>query len=173
MKRQKTIIRDFFQDYRKAKFESTLFSWMVAALLALSIVFVTQDVDTRGLMASVSNIAQNVSYDADLTLQTTGDMSFHIVVWKTMQKVDKLSFLVITDPEKITSLASNDQAVLVETVGPGLWSVSRIYQAETLYPGDVTLALSVNGSLMTAPVTLSDSYFESAGMRYDLTSKGK
>jgi hypothetical protein len=90
-----------------------------------------------------------------------------------MQKVDKLSFLVITDPEKITSLASNDQAVLVENVGPGLWSVSRIYQAETLYPGDVTLALSVNGSLMTAPITLSDSYFESAGMRYDLTSKGK
>lgn len=53
---------------------------MVAALLALSIVFVTQDVDTRGLMASVSNVAQNVSYDADLTLQTTDEMSFHIVI---------------------------------------------------------------------------------------------
>lgn len=146
---------------------------MVATLFALSIVFVTQDVDTRGLMASVSNVAQNVSYEADLNLETQGDKIFKMVIGKTMQKVDKISFLVITDPEKVTSLSANDKTVLVESVGPGLWNVSRIFQAETLYPGTVAVELTANTSLTSIPVAISDSSFESAGMRYHLTSQGK
>lgn len=146
---------------------------MLAILFSLSIVFVTQDVDTRGLMASVANVAQNQVFDADLTLQIANDQTLKVVVGKTMQKVDKIGLLIISDPEKITSLSASNPAVLIEPMGGGLWIVTRLYQAETLYPGDTALELTVDGNLTQVPVTLSDSYFESAGMRYSLSNKGR
>lgn len=173
MRKQKKLpLRDFFSDYNHAKIQSTVLSVMFALLLSVSAVMVTQDVDTRGLMASVSNVASQKTYDADLVLEAQSGGNLDIVIGSEIRSPEKLSFTVLSDPEKLTSLTTTDTRAQITSLAPGAYVVTLILTGENIYPG--TKLLSLHATINPSDsIGLVDTTFESAGVSYDLTSKGK
>ncbi len=172
MRKQKAPLRDFFSEYNHTKIRSTVLSAMFALLLSVSFVMVNQGVDTRGLMASVSSIANEKHYDADVILETQSGWMIDIVFGSLARSVDSLTFTILSDPEKFTSLMTGDSRVQITSQDPGVYTVTMSLEGEDIYPGTKILTLR---AMMDASVsiTLADTTFESAGLKYNLTSKGK
>ena len=171
MKKQTLPLRDFFRDYNRSKLRGLALSGVFAALLSVSFVMVIQGVDTRGLMASVANVANPESYDADIFLQDTNG-GLDVMMGRQADAVDALTFTILSDPERLTTLETDDNQAQIMSVAPGVYSVTVRLSHETLYPG--TRVLTLRTSLdPKVSVNLSDTVFESNGMKYNLTNKGR
>ncbi len=171
MQKQKKKVTDFFREYEHSRFQSTILSCMFAGIISLSVIFIMKDVDTRGLLASVSSIANEKTYDADIISSSSSWMLD--IVWGTRaEKVDKVTLTLLGDPEKFITLSSKDPSVLIEENAPGFYIVSRIFWGESIFPGTTIFSLST-GDVTSSPIVPSDATFESDGMKYNLTSKGR
>ncbi len=118
MRKQRAPLRDFFSEYNHTKTRSTILSLMLAFLLSVSAVMITQDVDTRGLMASVSQIAGEKQYEADVVLESQADDTLSVVFGSLAQSVDSLSFTLLADPEKFTSLTTDNASAKIDNREP-------------------------------------------------------
>lgn len=172
MKTQKPPLRDFFADYNNAKIRTTVLSTMFAVLLSLSAVMVTQWVDPRGLMASVSNVANQKVYPADLVLESWENGKIDIVYGSTAQAVDTITFTLLSDPEKLTSLSASDIRTTIVSKDPGMYEINLRLAHENIYPGTKLITLETNAPSETS-IAIVDTSFDSAGMKYSLTSKGR
>ncbi len=172
MRKQKKVpLRDFFTEYNHTKTRGIVISSMLAVLLSVSFVMVTQDVDTRGLMASVSNIANEKHYDADVVLESAWTGIIDVVFGSTARNVDSFSFTILSDPEKLTSLTTNDARATITLLSPGAYSVTMKLSGEDIYPGTSIVSLQT-GINSKQNIALLDTFFESAWLKYNLTSKG-
>ncbi len=133
---------------------------------------VTQEVDTRGLMASVSSVANQKTYDADLILETSTAGNIDIVIGSEIRAPESLTFTLVSDPEKFTSLTTTDPRAEITTLAPGAYTVRVKLTGENIYPGAKLLSLQAAMDPAVS-IGLVDTTFESAGVSYDLTSKGK
>ena len=166
MKKTKATFSDFFARYHKANFERIIFSFGIALVFSFAFVsFIHGGIDSRGLMASVAQVA-DTRYGADIVLERTADGA-DIVLGTSATNVSNISLTLLSDPEKLLLVKGSDALV---QGGSGVYQISRSYKNETLSPGTVIarLVFSQNG---TAPVTMSDAILESDGVQYNLTSK--
>ncbi len=168
MKKTKATFSDFFARYHKANFERIIFSFGIALVFSFAFVsFIHGGIESRGLMASVAQIADS-RYGADIVLERTTDGA-DIVLGTSATDVSTISLTLLSDPEKLIWLTSSDALI---QGGNGVYQISRAYKNETLSPGTVIahLVFSQNG---TAPVTISDTVLESDSVKYNLTSEVK
>jgi hypothetical protein len=172
MRKQKAPLRDFFSEYNHTKIRSTVLSAMFALLLSVSFVMVNQGVNTQGLLASVSSIANEKHYDADVILETQSGWMIDIVFGSLARSVDSLTFTLLSDPEKFTALATWDGRVQIVNQDGGVYMVTMSLSGEDIYPGTKVLTLR---AMMDPSVNIAlvDTTFESAGLKYNLTSKWK
>ncbi len=131
---------------------------------------ITQDVDTRGLMASVSQIAGEKQYEADVVLESQADDTLSVVFGSLAQSVDSLSFTLLADPEKFTSLTTDNASAKIDNREPWMYVVTMKFNGENIYPGTKVISLKLPKVMSIA---LVDTTFQSAGLTYNLTSKGK
>ncbi len=118
MRKQKIPLRDFFSEHSHAKVRGTILSVMFALVLSVSAVMVTQDVDTRGLMASVANVANQRTYDADLILEAQTGGIIDIVIGSEIRSPERVTFTLLSDPEKFTSLTTKDTRAEIVAIAP-------------------------------------------------------
>lgn len=134
MKKQKLPLRDFFAEYNHAKIRSMILSVTFALVVSASVIVYTQDIDTRGLMASVSNVANQKTYPADLILESSQDGVLDVIFGSKAESVDSLTFTLLSDPEKLTSLTTDDSRVTLTSIAPGAYTVTVQLARSPLYP---------------------------------------
>lgn len=118
-------------------------------------------------MASVSEIAQP-QYDADIVMKRVGD-TVSIIMGKSAQKVDTISMRLLSNPADTLALTPSAGTVVDETEGVYLYV--RSYGSEDVTAGTVIATFA--GIPSDAPIALTDTEFESDGVKYSLTSKGE
>jgi hypothetical protein len=123
--------------------------------------------DTRGLMASVAQIAQP-QYDADIVMERKGD-TIRLIMGKTAQKVDTISLRFLSNPADTLMLIPNAGTIVDET--EGVYFFVRSYDSRDVAAG--TIIASFSDIPSDAPIALTDTEFESGGVKYSLTSKGE
>jgi hypothetical protein len=167
MQNKYTNFSDFFDRYHRARTQM----YVIPALLGMAIAFGTVSMahtgDMRGLMASVAQVAQP-QYDADIVMERRGD-SVVLIMGKTAQKVDTISFRLLSNPADAIVFAPSAGTIVDETEGAYLFV--RSYGSEDIVSG--TVIATFPGIDAKSPIALTDAEFTSEGKRYSLTSKGE
>ncbi len=106
--------------------------------IAFGLVSMSHTSDMRGLMASVSEIAQP-QYDADIVMKRVGD-TVSIIMGKSAQKVDTISLRLLSNPADALVLTPSAGTVVDETEGAYLYV--RSYASEDITTGTVIVTFS-------------------------------
>jgi hypothetical protein len=165
MKNKAPESSDFFDRYRRARMFAYILPGFFGAFIALWLVSMTHTSDTRGLMASVAQIAQP-QYGADIVMERNGD-TIRLIMGKTAQKVDTISLRFLSNPADALVFIPSTGTVVDEAEGVYLYV--RLYGSEDVTAGTVIATFS--GVPSDAPIALTDTEFESGGVKYSLTSK--
>jgi len=134
--------------------------------IAFGLVSMSHTGDMRGLMASVSEIAQP-QYDADIVMERKGD-TLTLIMGKEAQKVDTVSFRLLSNPADGIVFVPSIGTIIDETEGSYLFV--RSYSSEDLSIG--TVIVSFSGIPQDAPVAITDTEFVSWWVRYSMRVKG-
>lgn len=173
MKKTQKIQTDFFALYRSSQIRKYFFSTSIAVFFAF--VFVSSIngwIDTRGLMASVASVTEAPRLEADLIMKREWE-KLVFTFWANAKKVDRIEFLLLSDPTKFRSLSSNDSNVTVTGQWEiGTYRVSIDLQGNNIASG-MQVATLIAGIDAGVPIAITDSEFISEWQRYSLTSKGE
>lgn len=167
MKNKATESNDFFTRYHRARMFQYVLPGFFGVFIAFGLVSMSHTGDMRGLMASVSEIAQP-QYDADIVMERKGDI-VTLIMGKTAQKVDTISLRLLSNPADAIVFAPSAGTIVDETEGAYLFV--RSYGSEDIVSGTVIATFA--GIPSDAPIALTDTEFVSGGVKYSLTNKGE
>jgi hypothetical protein len=156
--------QDFFARYHRARVLQYLLPGFFGMFLALGLVSVSHTSDMRGLMASVAQVAQP-QYDADIVMERRGD-GVVLIMGKTAQKVDTISFRLLSNPADAIVFAPSAGTIVSE--GEGMTAFVRSFAHTDVVAG--TVIAMFPGIDAKFPLALTDAEFTK---RYSLTSKGE
>jgi hypothetical protein len=96
MKNKAPESNNFFARYHRARMFQYVLPGFFGVFIAFGLVSMSHTGDMRGLMASVSEIAQP-QYDADIVMERT-DTSVKFILGKDALEVGTISFRIMTNP---------------------------------------------------------------------------
>lgn len=166
MKNKAPQVSDFFTRYHRARMFQYILPGFFGIFIAFGLVSMSHTGDMRGLMASVSEVTQP-QYDADIVMERKGDV-LNLIMGKEAQKVDTISFRLLSNPADAIILVPSAGTIIDETEGS--YFFVRSYSSEDLSIG--TVIVSFSGIPSDAPIALTDTEFVSGGVKYSLRVKG-
>ncbi|MBC7503683.1 hypothetical protein H7169_01830 [Candidatus Gracilibacteria bacterium] len=173
MKKTHLKTTDFFSMYRSSQFRKYAFSGGIAIFVAFSFIsLINSDIDTRGLMASVSNISETPHYDADL-IMTREDSRLDFMIGSRANSVETIDLTLLGDPARLHSLTamSPDIRVISQTE-MGVYHISIDMHGRDIVAG--TQVASLIAHMDTGAVlVIADTQFVSGGQRYSMSNKGE
>lgn len=162
-------MKDFFTTYNKANIRKYTSSGVIALALSLSIVSLVNQGPQSMILANVLQAGSDeiVDYSADMMVERNGD-TLSLRLGKDAYDVDMISVVLLGDPERFLSLASDDPSVTVLTNEPGV-SLVKITKEKAQYKaGEIitTLRATVSWETVITPV---DPVLTSGTQSYSLT----
>lgn len=126
-------MKDFFTTYNKANIRKYTSSGVIALALSLSIVSLVNQGPQSMILANVLQAGSDeiVDYSADMMVERNGD-TLSLRLGKDAYDVDMISVVLLGDPERFLSLASDDPSVTVLTNEPGV-SLVKITKEKAQY----------------------------------------
>ncbi len=160
-------MKDFFSEFHKQNRPHWVLSVVFALFLSFGTVWLIIT-GPMGLQADVSK-SKNSLYAADLILRVDAG-KWTIIFGSEASEVETVRFTLLGDPERFTTLSSEDANTEISKGLPGIYSVQIDMKKWALRPWQVLAHFTVP-NLSWSRLTMTDTDFVSGSGVYNLTNQ--